>query len=302
MVKKLFLLLLLFIAVSPLMAQKRLFIVYYDSDSSVIQNSSKSIMDSAITAILSPKTISVHLFGYCDSDADSLYNIELSQKRINNVYNSLIQAGVRKEIITVKTGFGENEPVNTNSNAEQKQLNRRVDIFIFQQGEIKTEQIFVFNEEIEIPETEQKDTVLPGAFLKLLEEAEVGEKLVIPNIEFYPGRHKLMPYSDSSLNELLQVLLNNPEMEILLVGHVCCGQSIDNIFSRKDDGYDMDNGTYDLSVTRALEVYNYLVNNGVDPDRLTYEGRGNRDKLIKPELTTEDQQRNRRVEVVVVNK
>jgi outer membrane protein OmpA-like peptidoglycan-associated protein len=66
----------------------------------------------------------------------------------------------------------------------------------------------------------------------------------------------------------------------------------------------MDTDTHEkkLSLNRARTVYNFLVKNGIDPERLTYKGYGRSHPKISPEMTEADEQANRRVEIKILEK
>ncbi len=75
----------------------------------------------------------------------------------------------------------------------------------------------------------------------------------------------------------------NKTVNAFIRGHVCCtGGDIGDYYSN----------------LRAKAVFDFLTTNGIAEDRLSYLGFGNRLPLVTPELTEEDQQRNRRVDVV----
>lgn len=54
------------------------------------------------------------------------YNLGLSQRRAQSVFDYLVLKGVEPEKLT-HTGFGEGQPLNENKNLEQRKLNRRVE-------------------------------------------------------------------------------------------------------------------------------------------------------------------------------
>ena len=66
---------------------------------------------------------------HTDSDADSLYNIALSQKRGLYAIDLLAKIGLTKDNLKYSF-FGEDIPLNTNSSEIEKSLNRRVNIFM----------------------------------------------------------------------------------------------------------------------------------------------------------------------------
>ena len=65
--------------------------------------------------------------GYTDNDASAVYNQALSEKRVQAVNNYLKTIGY----VNMRLNwFGEENPINANTNANEKSVNRRVDIFI----------------------------------------------------------------------------------------------------------------------------------------------------------------------------
>ena len=87
-------------------------------------------------------------------------------------------------------------------------------------------------------------------------------------------------------------MLNNPALEIEIQGHICCQPG-------PGDGYDLETGTYDLSLQRAKTVFNYLAAHGVAPARMRYTGLGHQFPL-NTEQNEAEQQQNRRVEVKIL--
>ena len=96
--------------------------------------------------------------------------------------------------------------------------------------------------------------------------------------------------------ELIDVMENNPNLEIAIEGHICC-------WHNNGDGLDLDLGTYNLSEMRAKTVYDLLIKNGIDARRLTYKGFGHSRVLFSyPEKTEEERIANRRVEIRIIKK
>jgi outer membrane protein OmpA-like peptidoglycan-associated protein len=67
--------------------------------------------------------------GYTDSTGSNKLNQELSERRANAVKTALIHMGVSNERISTN-GYGETFPVVSNDTAENRKLNRRVEIII----------------------------------------------------------------------------------------------------------------------------------------------------------------------------
>lgn len=104
---------------------------------------------------------------------------------------------------------------------------------------------------------------------------------VIPEMTFETGSWIIRPSARSRLLEVVSVLRENPELRVEVQGHT------DNIGS---PAYNMD-----LSRKRAETVRNYLIQEGIEPERLGAKGYG----YTKPAMsnaTPEGRSANRRVE------
>ncbi|MQA42528.1 OmpA family protein [Rugamonas aquatica] len=71
--------------------------------------------------------------GFTDSTGTASHNLELSQRRAESVRNALIGMGVKSDKIATR-GYGEAFPVASNGDAGSRQLNRRVEIVLSQNG------------------------------------------------------------------------------------------------------------------------------------------------------------------------
>jgi outer membrane protein OmpA-like peptidoglycan-associated protein len=76
---------------------------------------------------------SVLIEGHTDSVGTDEYNLNLSEKRADAVKNALVAKGVGEERITPK-GYGKKYPVASNNTPEGRQLNRRVEVVVLNEG------------------------------------------------------------------------------------------------------------------------------------------------------------------------
>ncbi len=118
-----------------------------------------------------------------------------------------------------------------------------------------------------------------------LKPIKVGETVVLRNIFFEYDEYALLPKSKVELKRLVNLLKNNPELNIRIQGHTD---------SRGDEQYNLE-----LSEKRAESVYDYLVERGIDKKRLSYKGYGESQPVATNE-TEEGRAENRRTEFVVV--
>ncbi|MCH8904808.1 MAG: OmpA family protein [Bacteroidetes bacterium] len=124
-------------------------------------------------------------------------------------------------------------------------------------------------------------------------QLEVGETLILENIYFLPGRHFVREESLPELKKLLKILQEHEEIKIEIQGHICCHPGT-------GDGYDFDTKENKLSINRAKYIYDYLIRWGIDKNRLRYKGFGRTKPLILPEITVDDENKNRRVEIMII--
>jgi outer membrane protein OmpA-like peptidoglycan-associated protein len=94
----------------------------------------------------------------------------------------------------------------------------------------------------------------------LLQKIEIGNSVVLNNIFFDTDDYNLKSESDTELRKLLVFLNKNSTINIEIEGHT------DNQGSQ----------SYNLllSENRSKSVYNFLVENNIDPQRLSYKGFG----------------------------
>ncbi len=147
----------------------------------------------------------------------------------------------------------------------------------------------------EIPE-KTKASAIAQAFMDSLNNSLPGQAIIIRGLSFEFGYH-VMPKSDLPALEAVAAALHAmPRLKLKIHGHVCCGDPAEK------DVFDKQTGMYDLSSNRAKEVYDYLVDKGVDKSRISYEGYGMQQPMVYPEKGKNDQYRNRRIEFVIEEK
>ncbi len=132
---------------------------------------------------------------------------------------------------------------------------------------------------------QKQDSVITAANAgNLKHEPLVLEKATLHfNFEF--NSTSLDDETTDYLDELAKALIDNPELKIKLVGHT------DNVGSDKFNQR--------LSINRAQTLKEYLVEKGVDGERIAAEGKGMKEPLNNNE-TKEDQAKNRRVELTIL--
>lgn len=118
-----------------------------------------------------------------------------------------------------------------------------------------------------------------------LPELKKGKRLKINNIHFQGGKPAFISSAYPSLKRLYKLMKRNKTLEILVEGHT--------------NGCDARNDSQLLSERRALRVKKYLFDNNIDEGRIQTIGKGCSEMLYPITGTQEQQQLNRRVEILV---
>jgi OOP family OmpA-OmpF porin len=112
---------------TDLVGALNLWIINFATGSAEIPAGSASLLQDAAAKIQQlPAGTVIEIAGYTDNVGDPQANVALSQRRADAVRNALIQAGVNSSSLVCK-GYGENNPVSTNSTMEGRFRNRRIE-------------------------------------------------------------------------------------------------------------------------------------------------------------------------------
>lgn len=238
-------------------AQSRSTSVFFETDQAGLTSSEQAKLD-AFTKSLDTVLISgITVTAYCDDRGSETYNKTLSLKRAGHIRQNLSAKGIQTGIQTEAKGEVALNPAGDTS--IQRTHNRRVDISAFYATNTKEKTVSVEKTVADIPKPVEKPLEI------LSDHQQVGDKVTLNNILFAGGRHFLLPESYETLKALTTLLLEKKKYHIMILGHICCIKS-------GSDGMDFDTGIQNLSVARARAVYNYLVEQGVSPKRLSYKG------------------------------
>ncbi|MBK6264986.1 OmpA family protein [Marivirga sp. S37H4] len=146
----------------------------------------------------------------------------------------------------------------------------------------KTGYIFS-NKKISVPASSDKEITIRETIR--LRKAEVGSSKVLRYIFFDFGKATLKAESDDELNKMVNFLEQNNNVNVEIAGHT------DNI------GNDAFNKK--LSQLRANRVMKYLVDKGIDKNRLNAVGYGEERPLVSNDDEVMGREINRRVEFVI---
>jgi outer membrane protein OmpA-like peptidoglycan-associated protein len=206
------------------------------------------------------------IYGYTDNVGEAIYNVDLSERRVAFVFEQLKAANMTVENVEQK-GFGETRATGKSSKDRK--------VVVFYELKDKVLDTAIAREQTK-PYTD---------FKKNITTAEKGDKIRIPNLNFYNNSDIILPQSRYILKELLQIMKDRPSLKIDIQGHICCQQNEEMQISRR----------------RAEKVYTYLIHNGIDKNRLSYQSFGSKRPIHKlPEKSEQEREANRRVKIEIL--
>lgn len=269
--------------------------IYFNIGSYQLTTTQKKTIDSLLyNDVLAPGR-KVGIIGYADIIGDETSNKQLSEKRANAVALYLQYMGIDTQYIEQVTGAGE---VSRAENPSGYQQDRRVVII---PGGFKKKAT-----PVALPVQTIKHTPEPVKVVDLNNVA-TNATITLDNILFVGDSATFLPESMPALESLHKALKDNPKITIAIEGHVCCmtffGKMKQDITPQEaeSDAYYYKKADR-LSTDRAKAVYDYLVEEGIDADRLQYKGYGMSRPLLQNGMSNPYLIANRRVEIRVLAK
>lgn len=226
------------------------------------------------------------ILGYCDSVDDSKYNNKLAMRRVNSMVSILNKNNIIINDNVVIKSFGKDFKSSKNQSE-----NRKVEVFYNVLKDKKaTKEMIASIEENALEFTDVSALVeeeKSNLSLKF-EKAKKGDLIRINNIVFYFNSENVIEQSLPLLDELFEIMLDNPKLIIEIHGHICCNP---NPMDTK------------LSYRRALVILKYLTKNGIPVNRMNFKGYGSNNPIYRlPEKNENERSANRRVEILIIRK
>jgi len=110
--------------------------ILFTTNSSTLEPQAKTNISKLAVILNKYPDTNILVTGHTDSDGTEQYNQTLSEQRAKSVSDYTMGQGVNSSRLSI-IGLGESEPVTTNETVDGKQLNRRVEIAIFANEELK---------------------------------------------------------------------------------------------------------------------------------------------------------------------
>src|SRR5690606_33891507 len=229
------------------------------------------------------------IYGYADYLGTQSPNKILSQQRATATKDFLLSIGVTPHDIKICTGVGQ---INTKNDEEHGNLQyRKSEIYFLKQPPQAPEPKPLKKEEPQVPIA--KDITKEALLEEKISTANVNDVIALNNLLFFNNATIMKPESYGDLNQLLLIMQQNTNLKIKIEGHICCNTEMGMIKGTRE---------FQLSENRAKVVYLYLATNGIDTNRLSFEGFGRTRPLFPLEETEKEQYANRRVEIRILSK
>jgi outer membrane protein OmpA-like peptidoglycan-associated protein len=105
-------------------------------DKAALHPGAKTNLDKLAVILNKYEDTNILIEGHTDATGSDEHNMELSRQRAQSVANHLAYAAVSPKRFTV-TGYGEDQPLATNDTAEGRQANRRVELAVMANEDLK---------------------------------------------------------------------------------------------------------------------------------------------------------------------
>ena len=100
--------------------------IYFEFDSFELKQASNSELEALLEFLSQNKSIKIEIQGFTDDQGNENYNLDLSTKRAETVFNYLIKKGVGTSRIQFR-GYGSSNPAFPNDSDENRTKNRRIE-------------------------------------------------------------------------------------------------------------------------------------------------------------------------------
>ncbi len=263
--------------------------VLFDFDAHKLKPESYEVLDGVAKIFEEHPAVIMELSGHTDDVGSHKYNMKLSKKRAKRVAKYLIKKkGVsKKRVVTI--GFGETKPYASNSTEEGQKLNRRTELKVIDllDKDKYTKSVLVdlstAIEDLPITYKNERSPLLEDVKQDYTEGELLPWKVHFPSNQWAT----ITAYSQEKAKQIVGYLNAHPKAVLVIHSHA---DPMGDFHENKE-----------LAKRRGQTVFNFLVAQGIDINRLSLNSYGSENPLVQ----TESVQRNvvnRRVEFEVLHR
>ncbi len=103
--------------------------IFFDTDQYELQQKSGTELERVVQFLKENPEVRIEIAGHTDDVGNPAYNLQLSQKRAQAVYEYLRNAGISPNRLQAK-GYGQTQPIVPNNSEANRQQNRRIEFKI----------------------------------------------------------------------------------------------------------------------------------------------------------------------------
>ena len=283
--RKIFIIILFFGLLSNSNAQETA-TFYFDNNKFELNKTEQTKFDKWILENKTSKILSIT--GSTDEVGTSASNDTLSLRRVNFIFSKI------KNKVAIRDDFKSISLGESGATSAIKSENRKAIIhYLLQKDLDKENEILgikpIPNQSTQIIPIEEEDMNFPenANLEEKINLSKRGTLIRLNDINFYINSFGIMPTSKRAIDELIFVMNKYPKLKIEIQGHICC--------VKKD--------ATNLSSERAKQVRRILVSEGISERRIGIHGFGvSKPKFAIPEKSECEAARNRRVEIMILDK
>ena len=229
--------------------------------------------------------LKVEIGGYTDNSGSYAKNVEISRNRAKFVYNYLISSGYDTSRVSY-AGYGPQKPIYSNRYKSTREGNRRIEVKVLNKtvhgGNTLVDES-IYNDP-NVVDQEMLEKSYLSYFLSNKEPEENRNAFIVDSLVFSSSSAELPQegYGLIVLNELVEYLRKNDSVKITINGYT--------------DASGIEENNKVLSEERAKAVYDYLIAQGVEQNRLDHKGWGSQFP-IAPNRYKWGRDINRRIEI-----
>jgi len=235
-----------------------------------------------VAAMQKSPDLKIQISGHTDRSGNEQTNKKLSTSRAKFVYDHLIAKGISVDRVS-HIGYGSAKPAYSNRTKDGRAANRRIEVKILSK---KAESMDNLVDETPVPVEDSFEKHTNSSLIDF-EKKEIGEALILKHILFEPNMTELTATSIFQADTLVDILNENPELSIEVFGYT--------------DKSGIEDKNIVLSKNRAKALHDYLIEKGIDADRLYYSGCGSGNPIASNKYRW-GRDINRRIEVVIIKK
>jgi outer membrane protein OmpA-like peptidoglycan-associated protein len=281
----------------------------FEINSTLIDQASQEILDTLISQFPDYLVEKIDIVGHCSREGEDDYNLLLSRKRSIAVYNYMTAQFPDIGAYQVKY-FG--EQLSPFLFGDEQSRCVRITVYLLERN-VTVASVnltsFLFPEESNylLDHTALTTKMAPAEAKPLFQfiPADVVEKKTfsIEAIYFHGNSAIYKDESDPSLTELANFLKHYRDISIRLEGHVNgkMGRGYLKRAGKSNPERKIYKNAKELSLARAENVKEFLVFEGIFPDRISCVGKGGSEMLYPHAKNNMQHEANRRIEVVILD-